>query len=71
MTAGTLHHRYAKAGVLTNPMPSAARGGGQGGKSENTRAVLHFAAKYNVKQGATNNVTANGMKHFKNQSLCF
>jgi hypothetical protein len=60
--------QYAQAGVLSTHLanPLLAR---KAQHSERSYAVLRRAGKAYVKQGLTNNSTANGMKHYKNQSL--
>jgi len=61
--------QYAKAGVLSSHLQ--LRLAQPRAKNEMTRAQLTRDAKLHVKQGLTNNTTANGMKHFKNRSLNF
>jgi len=38
-------------------------------RNEVSKAQRHVQSKAFVKQGIVNNTTANGMKHYKNQSL--
>ena len=59
--------QYARAGVLSPHLQMRMRQ--PRGRNEMTRADIQREAKGFVKQGVNNNKTANGMKHYKNQSL--
>ena len=63
--------QYAQAGVLTNPMPAARQAMLAASKFEKSKHQVNHEKKMHVRQGNTNNLTAPGMKHFKNQSLNF
>eukprot|EP00322_Chrysochromulina_rotalis_P001520 CAMPEP_0115882078 /NCGR_PEP_ID=MMETSP0287-20121206/28799_1 /TAXON_ID=412157 /ORGANISM="Chrysochromulina rotalis, Strain UIO044" /LENGTH=541 /DNA_ID=CAMNT_0003338105 /DNA_START=69 /DNA_END=1694 /DNA_ORIENTATION=+ len=60
--------QYSNAGVLAHPMPAAKA---PAAKFERNRAQVNLDKKMMVRQGDTNNLTAPGRKHFKNQSLNF
>mmetsp|Transcript_32581 Transcript_32581/g.106369 ORF Transcript_32581/g.106369 Transcript_32581/m.106369 type:complete len:435 (-) Transcript_32581:758-2062(-) len=64
-----LMHQYADAGVLSTHLRRQLRAPNP--TSERDRRALHTEARLFVKQGITNNTTANGMKHYKNQSLMY
>ena len=59
---------YANAGVLST-IPQGPRAPGAGVKHERSRAQMTRDSKQHMQQGINNNMTMNGMKHFKNQSL--
>ena len=63
--------QYAKAGVLTNPASGTRHIAGIGARSEIGYREQNVIKKKFVAQGINNNMTMNGMKHFKNQSLNF
>ena len=64
-----LMQQYSKAGVLSTHLmpgkPDASK------HNEVSKAAQHINQKKFMKQGLTNNTTAPGMKHYKNQSLNF
>ena len=65
-----LMEQYAAAGHLGDHLAARHRAVGQSAaeRSGRTMADKHYK-RMMVKQGITNNTTANGMKHYKNQSL--
>lgn len=65
-----LMHQYAEAGVLSAHLAFKLRLHANA-KSERDMKAIHVASRLYLKQGLTNNTTINGMKHYKNQSLCF
>ena len=68
--AGGRKSQYAAAGHLGEHLAARHRAVGQSPaeRSGRTMADKHYK-RMMVKQGITNNTTANGMKHYKNQSL--
>jgi len=63
-----LLEQYADAGVLSTHLQMKFQ---VKAKSEINRGDQHKQQRLYVKQGITNNTTMNGMKHYKNQSLCY